>query len=144
MSFAAYKRIMEETENPRQIERRILSRINGMLEQHQIYFDAASPGERLALLAGELMDILWENERLWQALMTDLAQPENTLPAALKAGLLSIGGWVERYTATILGGKGDLAPLIEVNRNVEKGLAGKLQASPQPAQPVALAAVHGG
>lgn len=139
MSVAAYKRIIEETETPRQIERRLLARLSGQLEEHQIYFDAAAPADRLALLAGELSDALWQNERLWQSLMVDVAQPENALPAAIKAGILSIGNWVERHTQQVMRGNANLAALIVVNRSIERGLAGDARpvagAGPAPAEP---------
>jgi flagellar biosynthesis activator protein FlaF len=138
MSFVAYKRILQETESPRQIERRILARLTGQLEQHQIYFDNLEPADRLPLLAGELNAALWENQQFWQALMVDLAEPDNGLPPDLRAGLLSIGGWVEHHTNAILDGTADLAPLVEVNRNIERGLAGEVlpaTAMPAAAQP---------
>lgn len=128
MSVAAYKRIIEETETPRQIERRLLARISGLLEEHQIYFDAAAPADRLPLLAGELSSALWQNERLWQSLMLDVAQPANALPPAIKAGILSIGNWVERHTQAVLRGTATLAALIVVNRSIERGLAGETKA----------------
>lgn len=124
MSVAAYKRIIEETETPRQIERRLLARHSGQLEEHQIYFDAAAPADRLPLLAGELSDALWQNERLWQALMADVAEPGNALPPAIRAGILSIGNWVERHTQQVMRGTANLAALIAVNRSIERGLAG--------------------
>ncbi len=127
MSVAAYKRIIEETESPRQIERRLLARLAGQLEQHQHYFDAAPQDQRLGLLAGELSDVLWQNERLWQALMFDVADSGNSLPAPVRAAILSIGNWVERHTMAVLGGKANIAPLSNVNRSIERGLAGQVE-----------------
>ena len=125
MSIAAYKRTIAETEAPRQIERRILARVTGQLEQHQQRFDATNNlSERLALLAGDLRACLWDNEQVWLMLKCDLAEPENALPPALRAGLLSIALWIERQTTLVMRGTGNLAPLIEVNRHIIRGLAG--------------------
>lgn len=145
MSFSAYKRILEQTESPRQIERRILARITANLEQHQIYFDGLPPADRLAILAGELNAVLWENQQFWQALMADLAEPGNQLPPELRAGLLSIGAWVERHTRAVVGGMANLEALVEVNRNIERGLAGEIRPAPSVGQGAAQGQeLHGG
>ncbi len=126
MSLAAYKRTIEETESPRQIERRLLSRITGVLERHRADFDATNdPRERLGLLAGELRDGLWKNQEMWLSLKSDLAEPDNVLPPELRAGLISLALWVERHTAGILRGSGNLDVLIVVNRSIIAGLAGQ-------------------
>lgn len=124
MSVAAYKRTISETESPRQIERRILSRVTGELEAHMAAFDSAAGYERLGLLSQGLRTALWENERIWMALRDDLAEPGNTFPADLKAALISLALWVERETQTVMGGGGTVAPLVEVNRNIIRGLSG--------------------
>jgi len=129
MSIAAYKRTIRETESPRQIERRILTEVTNRLERHVAAFDATrDPGERLALLSDGLRQAVWENEGVWITLKADLAVPENRLPPALKAQLISLALWVERHSQAVLGGKGQLAPLVEINRAIIAGLAGQAPA----------------
>lgn len=130
MSIAAYKRTIRESESPRQIERRILSRITGELEQSAQDFDAADGrGPRLELLAGGLRDSLAENQKIWGALRNDLADAGNRLPPELRASLLSLAMWVERQTTRALGGEPGVGALVTVNRHVIAGLSG---AAPSP------------
>ncbi len=137
MSFAAYKRTLEQTETPRQIERRILARLTGRMERYCAEFDGATDhGARLALLAADLGLHLWENEQIWQSFMSDVAEPDNTLPGPLKAGILSLGHWVERHTQMVMRGAAPIAPLVDVNKNIIAGLGG----DPNPVQPAEPAA----
>jgi len=126
MSIAAYKRTIKESESPRQIERRILSRITGQLEQNARAFDEAQDSlTRLTLLADGLRESLSENQAVWGALKYDLADTENALPPELKAQLLSLALWVERQTGNVLGGAPGVGALAAINRNIVNGLAGQ-------------------
>lgn len=125
MSISAYKRTIRNTEQPRQIERRILSRVTGQLEETAQDYDATDEkGERLGLLASGLREALIDNGKIWMMMKHDLASVENTLPVELKAGLLSLALWVERQTTAVIGGTGKIAPLVSVNRSVINGLSG--------------------
>lgn len=135
MSIKAYTRTLRNTEEPRDIERRLLARATAGLHPHQEAFDAAGRVERAALLTEELRAALWENQRVWMALRTDLALPANGLAPDLRAGLLSLSIWVSNHTQSVLGGRGTLAPLVEVNRNIIAGLS----AAPEARSPAAAA-----
>ncbi|WP_102223661.1 flagellar biosynthesis regulator FlaF [Acidimangrovimonas sediminis] len=139
MSYAAaYQRTVADTETPRQIERRLMSRVTGALEHFQPRFDATGDANlRLAVLADGLGDAVWENQRLWQNFLADLSDPANALPAPLRAGLISIGLWVERHSQQVLRGKAGVAALVEVNNNIIRGLSGQ---GAQPAPTAAAAA----
>ena len=53
----------------------------------------------------------------------DLNNPENALPDQLRAGLISIGIWVNREIDRINSGAAtDLTPLIEINEIIRDGL----------------------
>lgn len=124
---AAYKRTLAETETPRQIERRVMSRLTGEMERFQTQFDAAAdPAARLALLSEGLREAIWENQRLWQNFVLDLSEPENALPGGLRASLISIGLWVERHSQLALRGVAGVGDLVEVNRNIIRGLSGEV------------------
>lgn len=135
MSYAAaYQRTLTETENPRQIERRLMARITGDLERHLSAYAAADDlAARLEVLANGLGQAIWENQRLWLNFVSDLSEPENALPPQLRAGLISIGLWVERHSQQVLRGMADPRPLVEVNQNIVNGLAG-IGASPRLAE----------
>lgn len=130
MGLAAYKRTIRESETPRQIERRILSRVTHDLSEKGQGFDATQDkGERLNILASGLRDAIHENQRFWTALRYDLSDPGNAMPAALKASMISIALWVDRHSTALMAGEGRLAGLVEINTNIAAGLAG--QAAPQ-------------
>ncbi|WP_212522767.1 flagellar biosynthesis regulator FlaF [Actibacterium sp. MT2.3-13A] len=126
MSIAAYKQTIRESETPRQIERRILSRLTGQLEQHARAFDAAETrSERQALLAGGLRASLTENQAMWRALKHDLAAEGNALPPDMRASLLSLALWVDRQTTAVMGGARGLGALVAINRSIVAGLSGQ-------------------
>ena len=68
-----------------------------------------------------------ENQRLWGTLAEDLLQDGNTLPVALRAQLVSLAEFVRRHSLAILGGRASVAPLIEINTAIMKGLRGDLE-----------------
>ncbi len=137
MSIAAYKNTIRQVESPRQIERRILSRLTGELESFGAYDKTTTSFERLDILSNGLRVALSENQTFWAALKRDLVLPENALPLELRAGLLSIALWVDQKTKSVLGGTPGVMALVQVNRSIIAGLA----ATPVVNQPAALASV---
>ncbi|WP_407496326.1 flagellar biosynthesis regulator FlaF [Pseudooceanicola sp. MF1-13] len=130
MSIAAYKRTIRESESPRQIERRVFLRVTSELEKQAQEFDGASAKEtRADLLAIGLRSTIAENLKLWSTIKHDLSQPDNGLPLQLKAGLISLALFVERQTATVLGGGSGLGILVSINQSLISGLSGQ---SPGP------------
>ena len=62
-------------------------------------------------------------QRLWTALVEDLAHPDNELPDNLKAQLISIGFWVMRESGRVACGQhSDLTALIDINTTIQEGL----------------------
>lgn len=123
MSINAYKSTIRHSESPRQIERRILSRLTGALEALVAYDHAETTFQRLEILSNGLRDALAENQKFWGELKYDLSLPENQLSPDLRAGLLSLALWVDRQTVAILGGQPGVANLVEVNRSIVAGLS---------------------
>ncbi len=144
MSLAAYKTTIRHSESPRQIERRILSRLTGELEAHAAFDTATTAGERLTILSGGLRNALIENQKFWNELKYDLALPENALPPALRAGLMSLALWVDRQTAAIMGGSPGVRALAEINRTIVAGLAATPAAETPKPVPAAQPAYQGG
>ncbi|MDG1128264.1 MAG: flagellar biosynthesis regulator FlaF [Paracoccaceae bacterium] len=133
MSLAAYKTTIRHSESPRQIERRILSRLTGALEAHCAFDTATTAADRLGTLSGGLRDALAENQKFWTELKYDLALPGNALSPDLRAGLVSLAIWVDRQTADIMGGKPGVRALAEINRSILAGLSATPAAeAPQP------------
>lgn len=131
MSIAAYRATLRHTEDPRAIERRLIARVTGAMEQHAEAYDSAPDlATRQSILAGGLSAALSENATIWRTLKDDLAQPGNRLAPSLRAGLISLALWMERETVRILGGGGRIAPLVEINGSIVSGLSGE---APGPA-----------
>ena len=109
MSVSRYNKIQEIAEGPRAGELRILSQVTGML------VDGAARGGRA------LVEACYYNRKLWSIFLADLANPDNGLPDATKASLVSLGIWVQKYTGSVLVGA-PVQPLVDVNRSIMDGL----------------------
>jgi flagellar biosynthesis activator protein FlaF len=111
MSITAYRRRQEAAEKPRELERRAFSIVIGKLA------GAKEAGGR------SLIDACYLNYQLWSTLQADLVLQENALPVDLKARLISLSLWVQRYTPAVMSGAASLDPLIAVNKNILEGLS---------------------
>jgi flagellar protein FlaF len=71
----------------------------------------------------ELIDALFYLRRLWMIFIDDLNDPNNELPAQLRAGIISIGVWMMKEIDRVRGGvTSDLTPMIEINVLIRNGL----------------------
>lgn len=124
MSINAYRKTIAHTEQPRQIERRLLSEVTAELKDH-IDFDIIQNSEgKLSALSDGLRVIIVRNQKIWQVLMHDLMESENLLDPALRANLISIALWVDRHSIAVLKGDKKIMPLITVNLSIIRGLSG--------------------
>lgn len=112
MSLNAYQRTRTITETARSTERRLMMQITGDLIAAR---DAGKAG-------AALMPALFRNRELWSALASACAARGNALPDTLRASIVSIGLWVDRYTSDVVAGRDRIDPLIEVNRTIIEGL----------------------
>jgi flagellar protein FlaF len=130
MSVKRYQYVQETNDDPRTVEHRALARVNGMLVS-----GAEKGGAALA-------EACHMNRMLWTIFQSDLATPENGLPDALKAQLISLSIWVQKYTAKVLFENASVDPLVSVNRSIMEGLspAAAGAVAPAGAQPAALQA----
>jgi flagellar protein FlaF len=72
----------------------------------------------------EMTDALFLLRRLWSIFIDDLNHPGNELSPQLRAGLISIGIWVNKEIDRIRSGAiTDLTALIEINEIIKNGLA---------------------
>ncbi len=73
--------------------------------------------------AREVIEALYYLGRLWAIFLDDLNNPENELPDELRAGLISIGIWMNKEIARVRTGQTtDLTPMIEINEIIRDGL----------------------
>lgn len=116
MSHEAYRKAQKATAQPRDVEYRAFSEATRRLL-------AAQESDRRDLKL--LIDAVHLNRTLWGTLAADCANPANRLPTETRALVISLSRWVSLYSSDVMRKKESLAPLIEVNRLVMDGLAGK-------------------
>jgi flagellar protein FlaF len=120
MSLRAYQKAAAQAENPRQAEYRLFGEVTrALIEASKA--DATDIKTRINALD-------W-NRRMWSVLATDCAQPQNALPDAVRAQIISLSLWVSRHSSDVMRGKEKFEPLIEVNRAVMQGLGGPAEAA---------------
>ena len=113
MSLQAYKQAAERAENPREAEYRLFGQVTRALMDAQ-ELDTLDPAR---------VDALDWNRRLWSALATDCSDPNNTLPAPLRASIISLSLWVSRHTSAVMRREEEIADLVDINRLIMQGLA---------------------
>lgn len=118
MSYDAYSRTQRETAGPRDTEYRAFAKSTRAL------MEAAADGEERQILA----EALHVNRSLWEALANDCASTDNRLPGPTRAQIIGLSRWVSAYSREVLRGKGEIDALIDVNRIMMDGLAGKTAA----------------
>lgn len=120
MGLQAYQQAAARTENPRDAEYRLFGQVTRALLQA-----ADRPADDML----GRMDALDWNRRLWSALASDCANPENVLPEPLKAQIISLSLWVSRHTSAVMRREEQIDPLIDINRIMMQGLSGQSEAA---------------
>ncbi len=116
MSIQAYQRAATRAENPREIEYRVFGVVTAALVK-------ARETGRADL--GALAHALQENRRLWRILAADCADPANAQSEAMRARIISLALFVDRYSGEVLRDGADMEPLIDINRSMMEGLSGR-------------------
>ena len=115
MSLQAYHQAATRAESPRETEYRLFAQVTlALREAAQL-----DPDD----LRGR-MDALDWNRRVWSVFGADCANPDNQLPDALRASIISISIWVSRHTSAVIRKEEEIEPLIDVNRIIMQGLLG--------------------
>lgn len=120
MSFQAYQQAAQQAENPRDLEYRLFGEVTRALMEAS----RADPHD----FKTRINALDW-NRRLWRVLATDCAQPENALPEAMRASIISLSLWVNSHSSDVMRRKEGFEPLIEVNRMIMQGLSGQSEAA---------------
>jgi flagellar protein FlaF len=110
----AYNEVIEDSrQTMRARERQAMDRVIAMLRAAQ----EKGPGSR------ERVDALYYLRRLWMIFLNDLRDPNNELSDQLRAGIISIGIWMNKEIDRVRGGlTNDLTPMIEINELIRDGL----------------------
>jgi flagellar protein FlaF len=110
----SYNEVVEESPQlMRARERQAMDRVIDLLRAAR----ARGPGGR------EVIEALFYLRRLWAIFLDDLRNPDNELPEQLRAGIISIGIWMNKEIDRVRSGETtDLTPMIEINEIVRDGL----------------------
>jgi len=84
---------------------------------------------RTAALQGKqgfpaLADAIHKNRKLWTILATEVAGDGNTLSKDLRARIFYLAEFTQNYSPKVLRSGASVAPLIEINAAIMRGLAG--------------------
>ncbi|MET3722405.1 flagellar biosynthesis regulator FlaF [Sphingomonas trueperi] len=112
MTINAYQAARSRAETPRAAELRLMREITGEMQT------AHEAGLKGALL----MPSLYRNREMWTAFVTDCGARGNNLPVELRAKIISLGLWVDRFTSDVVAGRESIMELIQVNRTIMEGL----------------------
>lgn len=120
MSLQAYQKAAQRAENPRDAEYRLFGQVTRAL------MDAAKAAEDDLRTR---MDALDWNRRMWSALATDCSSSDNALPHAVRAHIISLSLWVNRHTSAVMRKEEGIEDLIDINKMIMQGLAGRADAA---------------
>ncbi|MBY0563452.1 MAG: flagellar biosynthesis regulator FlaF [Hyphomonadaceae bacterium] len=115
MSIKAYQRAATQADTPRESEYRAFGVVTADLVR----------AKEQGLSGGALAEALDANRRLWNVLAADCSLPENQLPLALRAQIISLALWVARHTTEVLRDNAEIEPLIDINKTMMEGLAAR-------------------
>lgn len=110
-----YSSLSEHTRNAKDLEYDVILEVTRELSKFSGNLEVGFPA---------LVRALNKNERLWIEIGTQVADPENRLPDALRARLFYIAEFVSHQTDLALGGNVGVESLIEMNVAVLRGLKG--------------------
>lgn len=116
MSLDQYRKTQTALASPRDTEYRAFSKITAQL----IAAEAKGRDDLKMLVAA-----IHENRRLWGALASDCASERNLLPEDTRGTIINLSRWVNRYSSEVMRKGESTTPLIEVNRIMMDGLAGR-------------------
>lgn len=115
MSLQAYQQAAQRAESSRETEYRLFGQVTRAL----MTAAEADPSDLRTRV-----DALDWNRRMWSTLGAACADSQNALPAPLRASLISLSIWVDKYTSAVIRREEDITDLIDVNRMIMQGLNG--------------------
>ena len=133
MSLTAYQQAAARAESPRETEYRLF----GMVVRALIEVSGLGRSN-----LGALASVIDWNKRIWTALAQDCADDRNGLDESLRAGIISLAIFVDRYSGQVIRDGADIDPLIDINRTVMQGLM-PIKSTPEKAAPATDLAATG-
>jgi flagellar protein FlaF len=120
MSLRAYQQAAQRSETPRDAEYRLFAQVTRALMDVK-----TKPREDVQAW----IDVLHWNRRVWATLADDCSNPGNALPDATRAHVISLSLFVHRHTSHVMRREADVETLIDINRMMMQGLAGRSDAA---------------
>ena len=116
----AYQAVEKETLSGRALEASVLTKAAQRLRLVQENWQQPD-------LDALLEEVLRYNQRIWSLFQAELTQPENELPAEIKANLLNLSMFVDKRTFEVMAypAPEKLDVLININLNIAAGLRGE-------------------
>lgn len=115
LAKAAYGQDRATIRTDRGTEYELFARVTHKLRQ------AAAKGKPGFAALAEAIHL---NRNLWTLLATDVAGKDNGLPKDLKARIFYLSEFTHDYSAKVLSKGASIAPLVEVNAAMMRGLRG--------------------
>ncbi|MBK8174612.1 MAG: flagellar biosynthesis regulator FlaF [Rhodospirillales bacterium] len=131
MSIKTYQSAQDKTTDARRIEMVVFQKCNALLEKASSARTQPSSSATPLDVAKQVAQALYQNDLVWSSLVADLASDDNKLPEALRAQLISLGLWAQRYADDVRRAKASFDPLINLNCRMIEGLNASL-ASARP------------
>jgi len=125
MSNSKYQAASVETASPLSVEATAFNRVTAALEQcarEAVIGRLADPTQRVERHI-RLRDAVYQNSRLWIAILDELVSPDNRLPQDMKQRLASLGATSLTHGRKILAGQATPQLIIDINRAILIGLA---------------------
>lgn len=98
----------------------------GKSTEHQLFSDVTVRLQKTAQNSKQQFSAFAEaihaNRAVWIHLATQVAEDENALPKDLRARIFYLAEFTAFHSAKVLRGEADIAPLIEVNTAIMRGL----------------------
>ena len=109
LAHQAYAPVRPAIQTPRAIEAHVITDITTRLSRKTADFPT-------------LVRAVHDNRRMWTTLAVDVADPDNRLPAPLRAQIFYLAEFTEQHSQKFLRGEADLAALIDINTAIIRGL----------------------
>lgn len=116
MAYSAYSRPETPVKSQRSIEYDLFARVTKRM--------SAAWAARFDDFSG-LVRALHDNTTMWRTLASDVAEPENGLPKALRARLFYLYEFTAQHSPKILDEKASIEVLVDINTAVMRGLRGE-------------------
>ncbi|WP_372674417.1 flagellar biosynthesis regulator FlaF [Aquicoccus sp.] len=113
MARAAYSTQNTPIRTPRGTEYDVVARVTQRLRAAALLGRPGFPA---------LAEAVHANRRLWTMLAADVADQDNPLPAELRARIFYLAEFTHDYSGRVLSKEASVAPLLEINAAVMRGL----------------------